>query len=103
MVGAFDDANSDVLEDVALSALHWKCDVELEGLAAAPLRGPLQVHVLPLGRRACVERHSHTTRRRSGSLVDGVTVLESQIDAIFPKLKFRKLRKQTLSRHPSCP
>ena len=42
---------------------------------------------------------SHATRRGSRSLVDGVTVSESRIDAIFTKFKLRNSRKQTLSQH----
>ena len=42
---------------------------------------------------------SHATRRRSDSLVDGVTVTESHIDAIDAKFKLRNSRKQTLSQY----
>ena len=56
--------------------------------------------------RACAERPltklprlSLATRRRSDSLVDGVTVMESHIDAIDAKFKLRNSRKQTLSQY----
>ena len=54
---------------------------------------------------ACVEtvakppRLAPATRRRSDSLVDGVTVSESRVDAIFTKLKLRNSKKMTLSQH----
>ena len=42
---------------------------------------------------------SHTTRRRSDSLVDGAAVAWRRADAIDANLKFRKPQKQTLSQH----
>ena len=43
--------------------------------------------------------HIHETRRRSDGHADGVAAVRHRADAIFPKLKFGKLRKQTLSQH----
>ena len=42
---------------------------------------------------------SHATCRLSHGPVDGVTVASRRVDAIDAKLKFGKLRKQTLSQH----
>ena len=43
--------------------------------------------------------YSHATRRLSDDHDDGVAATWHRADAIFPKLKFRKLQKQTLSQH----
>ena len=51
----------------------------------------------------CVERHCHETaaetRRPSDDHEDAIDATCQRVDAIFPKLKFRKRKKRTPSQH----
>ena len=46
-----------------------------------------------------VERHRHETRRLSDDHEDAIEATRQRVDAIFPKLKFGKRKKRTLSQH----